>query len=304
MRGTYRLTIIALCVLFATGCTGPAGPSGYFAPTTPTNEPTLLPGATVTAPAPAVRQPGQPGGPPSPVPATVPSQNINPSASLPVTPYVNPDTAPGSTGYIPASRNQPPVYPGYLPPSPPLAPAYSGYQPGPTPAYGEPGYTPYPTSTTGSLVLSEIVFRRYSDQNFGIDYPSTWTMTRGSYVQFSSPDGRLAFTAEVNTFLPGFTGDFRLNPDISFVQDAVSHEFPRYDPRNIVYDYRNSMLRSVPVTIYSVRLPDGSVSYTRYIMVTLHHVYQFTFSSDSATFDQAAQLRDYMFSTLSVSDSS
>jgi len=285
--------IVVAWFLILPGCTSPtASPMGEVVTTIPTNEPTPLPTASVPAAQPYTPQ----NVPATPVCTTAPAPYI--------TPLITPYSTPVYPVYTPVYQpDRPPVYPGYIPVSSPyMTPAYISGQPGPVPAYRVPGSTPYPTSGPASLIPADIVFRQYSDQYFGIDYPSSWTVTRTSYVQFSSPDGRIAFTAEVSTFLPGFSGDFRLNPDISFVQDGVSHEFPQYDARNIIYNYQTSTIKSVPVTIYSVGLPDGSVSYTRYVMVTLRHVYQFTFSSDTATFDQAAQLRNYMFSTLSLAD--
>ena len=121
-------------------------------------------------------------------------------------------------------------------------------------------------------------------------------------MRFTSASGRVTFTAEVNDFPSGLAGNYRLNPDISAVQDMVSHEFPRYTANNIISDYQNTMVNGIPATVYSVRLPDASLSYTRYILVTLHHTYQFTFTADTATFDEIAPLRNYLFGTLTVSD--
>jgi hypothetical protein len=183
-----------------------------------------------------------------------------------------------------------------------------------TPAYPRPVTTypqqPYRTSdhTASPLTGPEpsdpaaITFRHYSDQNFAVEYPTAWKVTTTGYVRFESGSGRVIFSAEVNDFLPGFEGNFRLNPDITAVQDLVSREFPAYNAKNIIYGYQNTVVNGVPATVYSIRLPQGPVAYQRYMVVTLHHAYRFTFTSDPATFDTTAPLRDYMFSTLTLHD--
>ena len=277
--------ILSAALVMSAGCTAgvPGNPTG---PAIPTNEPTAIP----TIP-PVATPPAQPYATPVPV------------YTVPPTPYVTPYTTPyypGNTpGYVPY---RPQVYPGYMPGYSNQVPGYGGSLPGYAPVYQSPGYPPPVTINPAYANPAELAFLSYSDQNFGIQYPSDWNVGRTSYVQFSSPDGRIAFTAEVNNFLPGLAGVYRLNPDISSVQTSVSHEFPRYSAQNIIYNYQTSQIKSIPVTIYSVRLPDGSVSYTRYVMVTLQHVYQFTFSADTATFDQVAALRNYMFNSLTIAD--
>jgi hypothetical protein len=229
-----------------------------------------------------------------------------------------PSGIPAPNGVTPAPTNEPTplpsLAPGYLPATPATAatqyvtilPAYttsiytSTVTPYPQQAYHTSGYTAVPSAGLERYDPQSIVFRHYSDQNFAIDYPSTWTFTRGGYLRFTSESGKVMFNAEVRDILPGYAGNVRLNPDIAAVQDLVSHEFPGYDARNIIYDYQNSMVNGVPVTMYSVRT--SGVAYRRYLFVTLSHAYQFTFMSDPATFERAAPLREYMFGTLTLHD--
>jgi hypothetical protein len=120
----------------------------------------------------------------------------------------------------------------------------TGYIPSQVTGYRPPGLLQGDTATSDAVPEpsnpADFVFQHYSDQNFGIDYPASWKVTRSGTVQFTSPSGRIAFTAEVSDFLPGFTGAYRLNPDISAVQTIVSREFPGYDPHNIIGDYQSA----------------------------------------------------------------
>ena len=168
--------------------------------------------------------------------------------------------------------------------------------------YQTPGSAPVPPAVAEPSNPADIVFTRYTDPYFGIDYPSAWKVTQSSHVTFTSASGRVTFTAEVDNFPSGLSGNYRLNPDISAIQDLVSREFPGYAPANIIANYQTTMLNGVPATIYSVRIPDGSVAYTRYMFVTVRHAYRFTFIADSATFDELAPPRNYMFGTLTLND--
>jgi hypothetical protein len=229
-------------------------------------------------------------------PSGIPSLNgvtptpTNEPAPLPSLPPVSLQALPitAATPYATISLvHTPPVY----------TPAVTPY---PQPSYRTSGYTAVSSTALEPYDPQSIVFRHYSDQNFAIDYPSTWTFTQVGYLRFTSESGKVMFNAEVSDFLPGYAGNVRLNPDIAAAQDLVSREFPGYDAKNIIYDYQNTMVNGVPVTMYSVRT--SSVAYRRYLFVTLSHAYQFTFISDPATFDRAAPLREYMFGTLTLHD--
>ena len=163
--------------------------------------------------------------------------------------------------------------------------------------------TALPTTINEPTDTSAITFLHYSDPTFSVDYPSTWTVKQGISIRFTSASKRITFTAFVSDFLPGYSGDVRINPDFNWVIDRVSMEYPGYTARNLVYDYSQTFKDSIPVLEYSVRLPDGSNSYTRYTMVTVRHAYEFTFSADTPTFENNTQLRNYMYNTLVIHDS-
>ena len=162
-----------------------------------------------------------------------------------------------------------------------------------------------PTPVIEPTDISEITFLRYSDPDFLVAYPSTWTVEPGDPVVFTSATKKITFTASVYDFLlgySGYSGGVKMNPDISWVMNRVSLEYPQYNARNLIYDYSQMYKGDIPVVIYSIRLPDGSRSYTRYVLVTVRHAYEFTFSADNATFSEYAQLRDYMFNSLVIHD--
>ncbi len=223
----------------------------------------------------------------------------------------------GTSPPVPTSEPTPgpTLVPVSFPPSPVVtALPYEAVRPSyRTPVYTPPAttYPPLVYQTSASPIPTQagpepsdpaaITFLHYSDPNFAVDYPSTWKLTRPGYVRFTSGSGRVWFTAEVDDFLPAYQGQVRLNPDISAVQDMVSREFPGYDARYIMYDYRNTMMGAFPVTMYSVRLP-GQIAYRRYLFVTSRHGYRFTFTSDSVLSDELAPLREFMFGSLVIHD--
>jgi hypothetical protein len=209
-----------------------------------------------------------------------------------------PTMAPLSTPVLPVTTQA--TYHTIIPPG---TPAYiSTVTQYPQPVYHSPSYPVTPPSGPEPSDPASIVFLHYSDQNFAVDYPSSWNITRAGNVGFRSASGRVEFIAEISDFLPGYEGNIRLNPDIAGVQEMVTREFPGYNAQNIIYNYQNTVINGVPATEYSVRIPDGPVAYRRYLFVTLHHGYQFTFTSDPATFDEEAPLREYMFGTLVLHD--
>jgi len=258
--------ILIICFASFANCTIPSHPTGTLPEsTTPTNEPTPLTGQE-----PALTfVPVVPG--PTDVVTTHPPYPAGtfPAFTPAVTPYATRE-------YIPVRSTS------YLP-------------------YGA-GFPLYRSNITEPSDPSAITFLYYADPFFSIEYPSTWNVTKQGFVLFRSGSGRAVLAAEVTNFLPGFSGDYHLNTEISAVQDLVSREFPAYDSRNIIYDYKNTNVNGIPAAIYSVRLPDGSVAYQRYIFVTLQHTYRFTFAADATTFDALARVREYQFSTLRLND--
>jgi hypothetical protein len=267
------LFVVFACIILIAGCTSPGSLSPGSAGNIPTNEPTPLPTQGTAPLVPPVATPY------TTIPATY-ATPVNPVYTPPAyaTPYLTPGYPYQRTGYIPSQIS------GYRPPG------------------VSPGYTPVPPSVPEPSNPADIVFQHYSDQYFGIDYPTAWKVSQSNYVRFTSASGRATFTAQVDNFPSGLSGNYRLNPDISAVQDLVSREFPGYAPGNIISDYHTTTLNGVPATIYTVRIPDGTVAYTRYMLVTVRHAYQFTFMADTATFDEVTPLRNYMFGTLTVND--
>ena len=188
-------------------------------------------------------------------------------------------------------------------PAVPVTPVYTRTTP--VTPFQQPGYRAYGSPVPGQAGPevtdpARISFRHYADQNFAVDYPANWTVTGTGNVQFRSASGQIVFTAQVSDLLPGLVGNVRLNPDIAAIKDIVSREFPGYSADAIVADYQNLEINGVPATAYSVRA--GPVAYRRYIIVSLHHVYWITFSTDPALFDTSASLRQYMFGTLAIYD--
>ena len=162
--------------------------------------------------------------------------------------------------------------------------------------------TPTPTAPPDPDDLPAITFAHYADQDIAFDYPSSWNTSRKSPVYFTSADKRIAFAAGVIRLKDYQVCVYKMNTSIEGSQAVVKREQPKYDPKDILYDFALASKNSVPLITYSVKLPDNSLSYTRYSMVTMHKAFQFTFSADTAAFENHPHLREYMLNSISVSD--
>ena len=163
-------------------------------------------------------------------------------------------------------------------------------------------YYPLVTVTLPADYTRNVSYRHYSNPVFAIEYPSTWTIEQGTTTRFTSPDKKVVFSATVQDFIAGYAGNFRLNTDYSWVLNRVSSEYPRFDPHNLVYDYSVTTRNSIPMATYFVKLPDGSRSYARYVLVSVRHGYEFTFSADSADFENTTRIRNDMIDSLVIED--
>ena len=212
--------------------------------------------------------------------------------------------------------------------------------PKPTPGKATKVAAGTPTKTTTVVTAdptdpSNISFLHYSDGNFSVEYPQRWSITNASYsapacsaqssgcsvstitisgtfygdlngiiTRFTSADKKLVFEAYASDYHYPMTGNYRLVPGRGWAEYEINVNHRNYASDAIMADFSSTRTGNGMTGIYFVNVPGGSLSYTRYTIVTLHHVYQFTFSSDTATFNRYAALRDTMAGTIAVSDTS
>lgn len=200
--------------------------------------------------------------------------------------------------------------------------------------------------------LSKITFVRYSDNDFSVDYPSTWTITPSAYtpyycknnldtdsstflvcyknetqlagpfnfydesslkkqrriVTFTSPDGSIRFVSYTSDFFDGLNGNVMLNPTIEWSRTDFEKNYPdltgyaaKYIGNYQFFTSGNSRISSYDVTL-SKDLRYYPSAYTKRTVVTTHHLYSFAFVTSVENFSKYQNLKEYLFSSITIND--
>jgi hypothetical protein len=155
-------------------------------------------------------------------------------------------------------------------------------------------------ATADSTDVSQIQFTQYSDNDFSMDYPSTWNVSKSTYtsyfcnptvtycyqnevktigpfnfkedstlkkpsrmVTFTSADGKQKIVAFTSDFLNGANGNIGIDPNIQWIKNRVTDNYPDV-AGSAVGDYQYAKLggNSYIMSIsYSVTMPVGSEAY-------------------------------------------
>jgi hypothetical protein len=153
-------------------------------------------------------------------------------------------------------------------------------------------------ATADPVDVSEIQFTRYTDSDFSMDYPSTWSVSKSTYtsyfckpiertgcyenelktigpfyfgetdglkkpariVTFTSADGKQKIVAFISDFLDNANQNFGIDPDIQWVKDRVTDNYPDV-AGSAVGDYQYDRSGNAMTISYSVTMPFGSDAY-------------------------------------------
>ena len=174
--------------------------------------------------------------------------------------------------------------------------------------------------------VSEITFLHYSDGDFSVDYPSTWTIATSDYTPFpvgpfrlyddprlnkpyriitiTSPDATKKFVALTQDFERA--GIFVLNPTIDWGKAMFGRDYPNLDPANYLGNYKYFSGGNTMASTYDVTLPQGAgyypSAYSVKTMITTRRVYNFGFFTDTENFMNYRNLKDRIFSSVKISD--
>ncbi len=125
-------------------------------------------------------------------------------------------------------------------------------------------------------------------------------------VTFTSADGRLKFVASTSDFIDNLNGYFKLNPTLEWIKNEFQSAYPDLAASTYVGNYKYFRRGNTMVSTYDVRLPEGSgyypSAYTEEAVVTVHHFYQFAFTSDNENFDRYQNLKDIMIASIKTND--
>jgi hypothetical protein len=192
-----------------------------------------------------------------------------------------------------------------------------------------PEITPYPTTLPTKTPapadptdISQITFLPYSDDDFSMDYPSTWTVATSLYtpyqvgpfylyddprlnkpyrvVTFTSPDNTKKVVALTQDFT--YAGVFLLNPTVDWARGMFQRDYPDLTPVNYLGNYKYFSTGNTMASSYEVKLPRTSPyypsAYSVKTMVTTRNVYNFGFFTDTTTFDTYRNLEERIISSI------
>jgi hypothetical protein len=200
--------------------------------------------------------------------------------------------------------------------------------------------------------VSKINFSFYSDNDFSMYYPSTWTLSTSHYtpyicenvldpdrtdyhvcyqdeaasigpfdfydsdmykepyrvVTFTSPDSRLKFSSLTKDFRDAYVGNVRLKPTLEWTYARFLLYYPDLTPSRYISNVRYSTMSNSEtlMSTYDVTLPENSTyspsAYSIKAIVTLHHVYNFGFLTDTENFSRYQNLKERMMSLIKTND--
>jgi hypothetical protein len=182
-----------------------------------------------------------------------------------------------------------------------------------------PTKTPPPADPTD---ITEITFLQYSDDDFSMDYPSTWTVASSVYtpfqvgpfylyddprlnkpyrvITFTSPDNTKKVVALTQDFT--YAGVFLLNPTVDWARGMFQRDYPDLTPVNYLGNYKYFSTGNTMASSYEVKLPGTSPyypsAYSVKTVVTTRNVYNFGFFSDTTTFDTYQNLEERIISSI------
>jgi hypothetical protein len=174
--------------------------------------------------------------------------------------------------------------------------------------------------------VSEITFLHYSDGDFSMDYPSTWTPVT-SYstpypigpfflfddprlnppyrvVTFTSPDSTKKIVALTQDFERA--GIYVLNPTIDWGKAMFERNYPDLSPANYLGNYKYFSGGNTMASSYDVLLPKGSgyypSAYSVKTVITVRRVHNFGFFTDTENFQKYQNLKEKIFASIKIND--
>jgi hypothetical protein len=172
--------------------------------------------------------------------------------------------------------------------------------------------------------VSEIAFSFYYDNDFSVEYPSTWTKATSMYTPYpvgpfyvyddprfntpyrvitiTSPDSTKKFAALTQDFEQA--GTFSLKPTIEWCKEMFQRDYKDLSAANYLGNYKYFSSGNAMASTYDVTLPEGThyypSAYTIKTIVSLRHVYYFGFFTDTENFNKYRNLKEIMISSVKI----
>ena len=200
--------------------------------------------------------------------------------------------------------------------------------------------TPLPTVATTTVVVplttqvpeadptdvSQITFEFYYDNDFSVEYPSTWAIGTSvnipypvgpfyvsndprfnpqyRVVTFTSPDSTKKFVALTQDVERA--GTYTLTPTIDRARQMFQRDYPGLSASTYLGNYRYFSSGTGMASSYDVTLPGGTQYYpSAYTIETIAsqlHVHNFGFFTDMADFDKYRNLKEIMIGSVKTPD--
>jgi hypothetical protein len=193
-----------------------------------------------------------------------------------------------------------------------------------TPAVIPTETTPLPEADPTDM--SAITFEFYYDNDFSVEYPSTWTIETLVYipypvgpfyvnndprfnpqyrvVTFTSPDRTKKFVALTQDFERA--GTFTLNPTIDYARQMFQRDYPDLSAATYLGNYKYFSSGTGMASIYDVTLPEGTKyypsAYTVKTIVSQLHAHNFGFFTNTNNFNKYRNLDEIMISSVKTPD--
>jgi hypothetical protein len=187
-----------------------------------------------------------------------------------------------------------------------------------------PATTPLPLADPTDV--SRINFSSYSDSDFSVEYPSTWT-TATSFsppypvgpfylyddprltppyrvVTITSPDNTKKFVSLTQDFEQA--GYFSLNPTIGWCKAMFQRDYRDLSAANYLGNFKYFSTGNAMASTYDVTLPEGTryypSAYTIKAIVTRRYAFYCGFFTDTKNFSTYRNLKDVMISSVKTMD--
>ncbi len=187
-----------------------------------------------------------------------------------------------------------------------------------------PATTPLPPADPTDV--SRINFSSYSDSDFSVEYPSTWTPATSistpypvgpfylyddprltppyRVVTITSPDNTKKFVSLTQDFEQA--GYFSLNPTIEWCKAMFQRDYRDLSAANYLGNFKYFSTGTAMASTYDVTLPEGTgyypSAYTIKAVVTQRHAFYFGFFTDTKNFGTYRNLKDIMISSVKTTD--
>jgi hypothetical protein len=186
--------------------------------------------------------------------------------------------------------------------------------------------TKTPTPGPDPTDVSQITFSPYSDSDFSMDYPSTWTVATSVFtpyhvgpfylyddprlnqpyrvVTFTSPDNTKKVVAMTQDFRNA--GTFLLNPTVDWARAMFQRDYPDLTAVNYLGNYKYFSTGNSMASSYEVKLPVTAAyypsAYSVKTIVTTRNIYNFGFFTTTQSFSTYQDLEERIMSSIKINN--